>query len=68
METTPATDHLRTQVAAIAYLDLCKHTPAKAEEFIADLQHRLDWTPAELVQVQMRAVEILMERGKSQNP
>ena len=64
LQTLNANDQAKIQAGANAYLELSSDVPDKTEEFLSSLRHKLGWTPAEIIQLQTRVVDMLLERRK----
>jgi hypothetical protein len=57
---TPA-DYAKIQAGVKAYLELSSNSPEQVEEFLHSLRRRFGWTPAEIVDLQTRVVDILLD-------
>ena len=63
-ETATAIDQDKIQAGAEAYLVLCRETVTVKErdEFLSRLERQLGWTQSEVLDLQIRAAEILLDR------
>jgi hypothetical protein len=62
METT-ASDYAKIQAGAAMYLEVFRDRPDKTGEFLESLRSRLGWSPSEIMALQMRVADILLDYG-----
>ena len=67
-ESTDAIAFSKIQAGATMYLEVLRDRPNKTEEFIGILQSRLGWSPSEVVALQTRVADILLEARQSVTP
>lgn len=56
-----AADHAKIQAGAAMYLEVLRDRPGKLDDFLAGLQRRLGWSPDEVITLQLRVADILLE-------
>jgi hypothetical protein len=60
------TPHERIQAGAAIYLESFNDQPGKSDELLSLLRNKCGWTPAEILSLQSRAIEILLGHGKKE--
>ncbi len=60
-EPTTASDYAKIQAGAAMYLEVLRDRPGKTDDFLASLRSRLGWSPDEVIAVQLRVADILLE-------
>ena len=60
-EATTATDYAKIHAGAAMYLEVLRDRPGKLDDFLASLRSRLGWSPDEVIALQLRVADILME-------
>ena len=65
-DATNAADHAKIQAGATMYLEVFRDRPDKTEEFLNCLRGKLGWSPSEMIALQTRVADILLEHGKKE--
>jgi hypothetical protein len=60
-EATTATDFAKIHAGAAMYLEVLRDRPGKTDDFLAGLRCRLGWSPDEVIALQLRVADILLE-------
>jgi|GEM_PF-5441637 len=62
-EATTAADYDKILAGAKAYLDVHRDRPDKTGEFLDGLRCHLGWSPSEIMALQLRVADILLDYG-----